>query len=127
MMANHTEAIEADLQATYQVDACSFWTGGLSLRRLSLLINNLPPDSRLVRALAGPAADWSVSDHMLATLIDLSVEHNWQYASAHRGEGAKDMPHPPRIPRPGDVEEIEEKHFASAEEIQMFLSLLKVG
>ncbi|MFJ3422840.1 hypothetical protein ACIPN8_41690 [Streptomyces sp. NPDC086082] len=71
----------------------------LSARRLTVLIRQLPHDSALNRELHGEAADWSVTDHLLAAAVDHLAAANWMFASVNSEEG--DQPDPPApVPRP---------------------------
>ncbi|GAA4819468.1 hypothetical protein [Streptomyces ziwulingensis] len=66
-----------------------------------MLIKHLPRDSALNRDLHGEAADWSVTDHLLAAVVDHLAAANWMFASVNSEEG--DQPEPPvPVPRPGD-------------------------
>ncbi|MFF8969755.1 hypothetical protein [Streptomyces sp. NPDC014995] len=74
----------------------------LSARRLSVLIQHLPRDSALNRDLHGEAADWSVTDHLLAAAVDHLAAANWMFACVNTAEDG-DQPEPPApVPRPGD-------------------------
>ncbi|WP_327407126.1 hypothetical protein OG194_18495 [Streptomyces sp. NBC_01288] len=71
----------------------------LSARRLTVLVRQLPHDSALNRELHGEAADWSVTDHLLAAAVDHLAAANWMFASVNSEEG--DQPEPPApVPRP---------------------------
>ncbi|MEU9151682.1 hypothetical protein AB0D59_14250 [Streptomyces sp. NPDC048417] len=71
----------------------------LSARRLALLVKHLPRESALNRELHGEAAEWSVSDHLLAAAVDHLAAANWMFASVNSEEG--DQPDPPTpVPRP---------------------------
>ncbi|MFB7498441.1 hypothetical protein ACFC09_27775 [Streptomyces sp. NPDC056161] len=71
----------------------------LSARRLAVLVKHLPRDSALNRELHGEAADWSVSDHLLAAAVDHLAAANWMFACVNSEEG--DQPEPPApVPRP---------------------------
>lgn len=64
-----------------------------------MLIRQLPHDSALNRELHGEAADWSVTDHLLAAAVDHLAAANWMFASVNSEEG--DQPEPPApVPRP---------------------------
>ena len=65
--------LEADFQMTYNLDLTGVFTGGLSLRRVKVLIDNLPSGS-LLRKRMGGAAAWT--DEVAAT-----------FAANHRLEG----------------------------------------
>jgi hypothetical protein len=59
----------------------------------------LPHGSALNRELHGEAADWSVTDHLLAAAVDHLAAANWMFASVNSEEG--DQPEPPApVPRP---------------------------
>ncbi|MER6527700.1 hypothetical protein [Streptomyces sp. NPDC001508] len=71
----------------------------LTARRLALLVKHLPRDSALNRELHGEAAEWSVSDHLLAAAVDHLAAANWMFACVNSEEG--DQPEPPApVPRP---------------------------
>lgn len=69
-----------------------------------MLVRQLPHDSALNRELHGEAADWSVTDHLLAAAVDHLAAANWMFASVNSEEG--DQPDPPApVPRPSYGEE----------------------
>ncbi|WP_432134404.1 MULTISPECIES: hypothetical protein [unclassified Streptomyces] len=78
----------------------------LSERRLTVLVKHLPRDSALNRELHGEAADWSVTDHLLAAAVDHLAAANWMFACVNSAEDG-DQPEPPvPVPRPtGPAEE----------------------
>lgn len=61
-----------------------------------MLVRHLPPESDTARAELGPVVDWSTTDHLLANVLDVLVEANWQRA------GDKKVPHPKPVERPGE-------------------------
>ncbi|MFE7928051.1 hypothetical protein ACFU6S_04850 [Streptomyces sp. NPDC057456] len=64
-----------------------------------MLIKHLPRDSALNRELHGEAADWSVTDHLLAATVDHLAAANWMFLCVNSEEG--DQPEPPApVPRP---------------------------
>ncbi|MFD9393381.1 hypothetical protein ACFWBB_22455 [Streptomyces sp. NPDC060000] len=64
-----------------------------------MLIKHLPRDSALNRELHGEAADWSVTDHLLAATVDHLAAANWMFACVNSEEGDQpDAPAP--VPRP---------------------------
>ncbi|MEV1068019.1 hypothetical protein [Streptomyces sp. NPDC050263] len=74
----------------------------LSARRLAVLIKQLPRDSALNRELHGEAAEWSVTDHLLAAAVDHLAAANWMFACVNSEEG--DQPEAPApVPRPRDL------------------------
>lgn len=60
--------LEADLLRYYGVDLADLWRGELSLRRLSVLLNALPPDSAIARWANTEAPGWDVQDFLLADI-----------------------------------------------------------
>lgn len=80
--------IEADLQRFYGVPLTGVWTGQLTLRRLRVLLEGLPPDSSTAYALAGveqgPLAGWKLSDALLGRLVDELAAYRWQWETAHQ-------------------------------------------
>jgi hypothetical protein len=59
--------VEADLQRFYGIDYRDRWRGGLTLRRLLVLIRHLPEESALTVALAD-GMRWSLEAHLLDDL-----------------------------------------------------------
>ncbi|MGW0698732.1 hypothetical protein ACWD0A_05215 [Streptomyces sp. NPDC002867] len=92
----------------YGTDLLDWYRGDLSSRRVAVLIKHLPSDSAVQRELHGEAAEWSVSDHLLAAAVDHLAVANWMFASVNTGED-DDAPEPPTpVPRPGGPEPDEE-------------------
>lgn len=60
-----------------------------------MLVRHLPADSAVARSLHGEVADWTVTDHLLACVIDALHVANWQRV------GDKNAPRPKPLPRPG--------------------------
>lgn len=100
-MEEHAEALEADLLRYYGVDLLDWHRETLSSRRLSVLVRHLPPDSAFVRAREGEAAEWRLTDHLLAAVVDHLAIANWMYASVNRDEYADPPEAPVPVPRPG--------------------------
>ncbi|GAA2395839.1 hypothetical protein GCM10010420_21730 [Streptomyces glaucosporus] len=101
LVDEHAEALESDLLRHYGVDLLDWHRGRLSSRRLAVLLRHLPRDSALARELHGEAADWSVTDHLLATVVDQLAESNWMFATVNRDEDSDPLDHPEPVPRPG--------------------------
>lgn len=93
LLTEHGEAIEADLQQFHGIALSDLTTGRLTWRRLGVLVEELPPGSALAARL-NPSMRWSNTEHLLAALVDLAANGNWQ-----RGGGKGRKPKP--IPRPG--------------------------
>ncbi|WDM17459.1 hypothetical protein J3S85_27960 [Streptomyces lavenduligriseus] len=83
------------------MDLLDWHRGRLSSRRLAVLVKHLPPDSATVRELHGEAADWSVTDYLLAAAVDRLAEANWMFATVNRDEDADPLEYPEPVPRPG--------------------------
>ncbi|MFF9849797.1 hypothetical protein [Streptomyces litmocidini] len=72
------------------------------------MVKQLPRDSAVQRDLHGEAAEWSVTDHLLAAVVDHLAVSNWMFQCVNSGEDG-DQPDPPTpVPRPGVEEEDEE-------------------
>lgn len=99
-LAEHGEAVEADLLRFYGLDLAEIGTLRLSWRRLGVLIRQLPRDAATVQAAAGPTARWGDVEHLLAGIFDALNVHNWQYATVHAPKGKKPK-RPKPLPRPG--------------------------
>lgn len=69
-----------------------------------MLVRQLPRDSALNRELHGEAAEWSVTDHLLAAVVDHLAAANWMFASVNSDEGEQ-PDHPEPVPRPVDAAE----------------------
>ncbi|MFI6644292.1 hypothetical protein [Streptomyces sp. NPDC050504] len=82
------------------MDLLDWYRERLSSRRLAVLVQHMPRDSALARELHGEAADWSVTDHLLAHAVDQLAEANWMFAMVNRDEEADPLDHPEPIPRP---------------------------
>ncbi|MFG2872275.1 hypothetical protein [Streptomyces sp. NPDC048338] len=73
-----------------------------------MLITHLPENSAVQRELHGEAAEWSVTDHLLAAVVDHLAVANWMFAAVNTGDDG-DQPEPPKpVPRPGDSVEDDE-------------------
>lgn len=100
-MEEHAEALEADLLRFYGVDLLDWHRGGLTSRRLSVLVRHLPRESAFVREREGEAAEWSLTDHLLAAVVDHLAIGNWMFAAVNRDENEAAPPPPDPVPRPG--------------------------
>lgn len=61
--------MEADLQRFYGVDLRGLWRGELSIRRLSVLVQYLPPGSAVWAAQTGIAYGYTPTDLFLSDLF----------------------------------------------------------
>ncbi|WP_328674603.1 hypothetical protein [Streptomyces sp. NBC_00328] len=85
----------------YGVDLLDWHRGRLTSRRLSILVRHLPRDSALLREVQGEAAEWSLTDYLLANVVDQLAEANWMFAMVNRDEDAEPLDYPEPLPRPG--------------------------
>ncbi|MCZ4117881.1 hypothetical protein [Streptomyces sp. H39-S7] len=67
------------------------------------MVAHLPRDSATLRELHGEAADWSVTDYLLAAAVDHLAESNWMFATVNRDEDTDPLEFPKPVPRPGDT------------------------
>ncbi|MFE4334263.1 hypothetical protein ACFRQM_34085 [Streptomyces sp. NPDC056831] len=67
-----------------------------------MLVQHLPRDSALARELHGEAADWSVTDHLLAHIADQLSESNWMFARVNSDTDGESLDYPKPVPRPAD-------------------------
>ncbi|MFB7112973.1 hypothetical protein [Streptomyces sp. NPDC056190] len=87
------------------MDLLDWHRGHLSARRLAVLVKHLPRDSALNREVHGEAAEWSVTDHLLAAAVDHLAAANWMFACVNSAEDG-DQPEPPApVPRPAGLAE----------------------
>jgi len=93
--------VEADLLRFYGVDLLDYHRGRLSARRLRVLIQHLPREAALVRAVRGEAAEWGLAEHLLATAVDQLAAGNWLFTAAHTAEDRDPPQRPEPVPRPG--------------------------
>lgn len=94
LLTEHGGAIEADLQQFYGVTLSDLTVGRLTWRRLGVLVRQLPTESRVLAIMSrGTSAEWPVSDHLLALILDALHGANWQ-----RGGGKSARPRPVRRP-----------------------------
>lgn len=93
------------MQRHYGIDACDVWRGTLSLRKVRVLIDQLPSDCATARAVAD--ADDTLSGYtfdqaLLAYIADEMAYLRWQWESAHLKKGETPRDAPPTVrPRKG--------------------------
>lgn len=94
LLDEHGEAIEYDL---IQFGLRLEWLGtpALSWRDLLVIVRGRGPQSRLSFAMDGEQVLWTQTDYLLAAVIDVLQEANWQRA------GKPNAPRPKRVARPG--------------------------
>ncbi|MFJ6393486.1 hypothetical protein ACIQJT_38530 [Streptomyces sp. NPDC091972] len=64
-------------------------------------MEHLPADSSFARAVHGEQADWTVTDHLLAAVVDHLAVANWMFATVNRDEDTEPADYPEAVPRPG--------------------------
>ncbi|MDT9681713.1 hypothetical protein RND61_06445 [Streptomyces sp. TRM76323] len=84
------------------MDLLDWHRGRLSSRRLAVLVRHMPRDSALARAVHGEAAEWAVTDHLLAAAVDHLAEANWMFATVNQDEDAEPLEYPTPVPRPSE-------------------------
>ncbi|MFI8827335.1 hypothetical protein [Streptomyces sp. NPDC053431] len=73
------------------------------------MIKHLPRDGAVQRQIHGEAAEWSLSDHLLAAAVDHLAAANWMFQCVNTDEDG-DTPEPPKpVPRPGVTDEGDEE------------------
>ncbi|MFE9039670.1 hypothetical protein ACFY9F_24620 [Streptomyces sp. NPDC012421] len=65
-----------------------------------MLIKHLPRESALQREIHGEAAEWSVTDHLLAATVDHLAVGNWMFSCVNSGEDGDPPEFPKPVPRP---------------------------
>lgn len=110
LLREHGDVVEADLQRTYGVDLVDLWRGELTLRRVRVLLENLPPDSTTAYALAGAESGglegWRLTDVLLGRLADELALYRWQWESYHLNPKKQR----PRAQPPSVLPEVNPKH-----------------
>ncbi|MFF3840198.1 hypothetical protein [Streptomyces sp. NPDC001930] len=66
-----------------------------------VMVKHLPRDGAVQREIHGEAAEWSVTDHLLAATVDHLAVANWMFACVNNGEDDDPPEAPSPVPRPG--------------------------
>lgn len=93
LIRQHREALEYDLIALgLRLD----WLGSsrLSWRDLWVVVRQSPRTSALFRAIHPDAAEWGLTEQLLAAAFDALQVANWQRGRARRHEYPKPLPRP---------------------------------
>ena len=81
------------------------------------------PGWPLHREVHGEEAEWSVTDHLLAAVVDQLAEANWMFATVHRDEESEPLDPPQPVRRPGmDTQPDQDPEGPSLAEIAEFFS-----
>lgn len=95
----------------------------ISFRRLSVLVEGLPIESRLARAAGAPKPGaWTNVEELLAGVVEVLGDFRNLFVMAN-SDPKKPRPHLPdvRVPRPGDNGRKDRKRPATSEELATFL------
>lgn len=122
-MRDHFGAVEADFQSHYGLDLRQVLWGSspYGVRRIHALVAGLPPTGAMIRAAATNGQPWSVTDDLLATVIEMIDHGNRMFFSANAKKGAN-VWKPITITRPVNQpsETHEPKKPSSVQEIRKF-------
>lgn len=89
--------MECDLSRYHRLDLLDLYRGRLAWRKVLVFATHLPRESSLVTAVVGEPAEWSVTDHLLAHVVDGINHLLYAYIAAH----SKSKPAAPKpFPRP---------------------------
>ncbi|WP_215456680.1 hypothetical protein [Streptomyces sp. ATCC 21386] len=75
-----------------------YWRGEISLRKLRVLVEGLPPNGALARAAAGHALQYG--DFRMADVVDLMGQLVTDFRNANRAEKSPPQPYPEAVWRP---------------------------
>lgn len=104
LLDEHGEAVEYDLIALgLRLD--DLGSERLTWRDLWVIVQHAPRESALARAVGGDDVVWGLTDHLLATTIDVLNIANWQRENQGRKKGQTPTRKPKRMPRPGVEDE----------------------
>lgn len=107
------DEIEADFHRYYHIDLVDFWRGGLSLRKIDVLLRNLPPESAYITAvrdridpdeiehISTNMGPWSKMEMLLAQAIDAINYLYYQQNCIHSGKSSPRPKPPVLVRRPG--------------------------
>lgn len=102
-LQEHSGYIEADLQRFHGLRLAQVGTKELTWRHLTELIEHLPPESATRQKLAGDDGGWTLTNQLLAAIVDGIAVEIWQHG------GDPKAPRPKPIKRPGVVDPGEKK------------------
>ncbi|GGX01892.1 hypothetical protein [Streptomyces chryseus] len=105
VLGDYPEAVEADLAHHYPGygpggPVAAFWRGEITLRWLRVMVQGLPPDGAMARAMAGH--HWQHIDWAAAETRDMVERLFVAFCNANRDPKSAAVPYPERTWRPGD-------------------------
>lgn len=77
-----------------------FWQGQITLRKLRVMVEGLPPDGALARAAS--RSPWTTTQYQLAELLDRAGRMETDFRNANRSEKTAAQDYPEPVWRPGD-------------------------
>lgn len=77
-----------------------YWQGRITLRKLRVMVEGLPPDGALARAASG--SPWGATQYQLAEIADRLGRMETDFRNANRAEGKPQLDYPDPVWRPGD-------------------------
>jgi hypothetical protein len=86
LVRDHGDVLEADMQREYGIELGDLYRRRLTLRRLRVLVDQLPFDSRTARAVGEvdeALAVWSLDSALLGRLVDELAALRWEYEAVH--------------------------------------------
>ncbi|MFF5975766.1 hypothetical protein ACFY7C_30095 [Streptomyces sp. NPDC012769] len=63
----------------------------------------------------GDTAEWSLTDHLLAAVVDHLAVSNWMFQCVNTGEDDEQPEYPKPVPRPGNDDEDEDDGDSEAD------------
>lgn len=99
-----------------------FWRGEITLRKLRVMVEGLPPNGALARAVAGH--HWQQRDWHGADMVDLLGRVLTVLINANRGEKASAIPYPEAVWRPDDKARAKAKKKKAAQDRTNFHELV---
>lgn len=95
--------MEADLQRFYGLDYRDRWRGDLTLRRISVLLRHLPPDSAVARIELRNAPAWQLEHVLLADIWQAVARSRKPHPLLARARQQTDRHHRPNAERLADL------------------------
>lgn len=93
MLAHHGGAVEADLQRVYGLDLADMYRGDLSVRKVAVLVENLPQGAQMWVDFGGPMA---VTPEAEATyVLENQLATMWWLHTGKKGDRPQFRDYPP--------------------------------